>query len=112
MLNQIVLVGRLKEIIEAPLHEAGKIEVKIILEVSKNLEANVSTNKDSDLIECILRDKIATGVTGNISIGDLVGIKGRLKSESIEFGGQNYYLSKVVVEKVTYLGAKKPSEDL
>ena len=84
MLNQIVLVGRLRSF-----EDFG-----IIIEVPRP-----KTNAGADLIPCTLMENIASNTKEYCKIGDLVGIKGRLESQGVSL--------MVKVDKVTFLSSSK-----
>ncbi|MDD3340931.1 MAG: single-stranded DNA-binding protein [Bacilli bacterium] len=107
MLNQTVIVGRLvrdPELIET---EKGKKVTNITLAVPRSYK-NVSGEYDTDFISCVLWQGIAENTTEYCKKGDLVGIKGRIQSRSIE--QEDDYpkrVMEVIAEKVTFLSSKK-----
>lgn len=107
MLNQTVIVGRLvrdPELIET---ETGKKVTNITLAVPRSYK-NINGEYDTDFISCVLWQGIAENTTEYCKKGDLVGIKGRIQSRSIE--QEDDYPKKimeVIAEKVTFLSSKK-----
>ena len=90
MLNQIVLVGTLKEI-----KAVGDIKV-LVLDVERNFK-NTEGVYEHDLINVAAMNTLAE-YAENIGIGSLVGIKGRLAS--------NDEVVTVVCEKISVLTAE------
>lgn len=88
MLNQAIIVGRLKNI------ENGKV----VLAVPRTYK-NENGEYDTDYIEVRLSDAIEKNVSTYCEIGDLVGIKGRLESDINKMF--------VIAEKVTFLSSRK-----
>ena len=88
MLNQIVLVGRLRSF-----EDFG-----IIIEVPRP-----ETNAGADLIPCALMGNIASNTKKYCKIDDLVGIKGRLESQGVSL--------MVKVDKVSFLSSSR-NEDM
>jgi single-stranded DNA-binding protein len=87
MLNQVVLVGRIIDIKE----DVGTI---ITVAVSRTYKNNKG-EYEKDLIDCSLYGSIENHVKEYCKIGDIIGIKGKLRNleDKLEFIG----------EKVSYL---------
>lgn len=106
MLNHIILVGRLTSI-----EETGEEESKICnitLAVQKPYK-NINGEYETDFINCVLWNGIATNAMEYLRKGDVVGVKGRLQSKKVE----DNYIIEVVVEKLTFLSStagKKPDD--
>lgn len=101
MLNQIVLVGRLTsdpEILEV---ENEKKVANITLAVPRSFK-NENGEYDTDFIQCILWNGIATNTSEYCKKGDLIGIKGRMQSNEGKL--------EIVAEKVTFLSTRRPEE--
>lgn len=102
-MNQVVLVGRLKENVQIELTDKGNKISFILLEVQRNFK-NSDGLYDYDIIPCVLWNGIAQSTKDKCSVGDVLGIKGRIQSHPYEKENEEtkYYLE-VVAEKVTYL---------
>lgn len=87
MLNQVVLVGRIKEI------DGGKI----ILSCSRTYK-NQDGQYDTDFIPVRLSGGILENINLYCKIGDLVGIKGRIETDVFDMI--------VVADKVSFLSSK------
>ena len=106
MLNQIVIVGRLVEAPEIKETETGKKVCKVTISVPRSYK-NLDGEYENDIIDCIVWNGIAENTVEYRKKGDLLGIKGRIQSEEIEFGGKIYRKSEVVAEKITFLSNGK-----
>lgn len=93
MLNQTVLVGRIKEKPILKELENGRKVCELEISVPRHNEHG------RDLVPCVLYQGIAENVVKYCESGDLVGIKGRI--ENIEDS------IKICAEKVTFLSCKK-----
>lgn len=107
MLNQTVLVGRLTKDPEIVNTDSGKKVSTIILAVQRCYK-NMDGLYDTDFIKCILWNGIAENTVNYCHSGDVVGIKGRLQSDSyLDDAGKTKYITEVIAEKVTFLTTKK-----
>ena len=107
MLNQTVLVGRLTKDPEVVSTENGKKLSTVVLAVQRCYK-NTDGLYDTDFIRCILWNGIAENTSNYCHSGDVVGIKGRLQSDSYEDqDGKTKYTLEVIAEKVTFLTSKK-----
>ena len=116
MLNQIVLVGRLVSDPEIKETESGKKVSNITLAVNRSFK-NEEGIYETDFIDCILWNGIATNTSEYCKKGDLVGVKGRVQSTIVSDDSKSIDESKknelqIVAEKVTFLSSKnKESND-
>ena len=107
MLNQVVLVGRLTDDPELVTSESGKRVSSITLAVQRTYK-NSDGIYEADFIRCVLWNAIATSTTEYCHKGDIVGVKGYLKTSSYEDKeGTKRYVTDVIAEKVTFLSSKK-----
>lgn len=110
MLNQVVLVGRLVKDIEV---RTGENDVKysfMTLAIPRSYK-NHDGIYETDFIECVLWNNIASNTAEYCKKGDIVGIKGRLESRIKEENNINKTIIQVVAEKVTFLSSKKEEEN-
>lgn len=97
MINQVVLLGRIyKEIKEEK--ENDKIKCIITLAVPRSYK-NEDGIYDTDFIECTLWNGIAQNTAEYCKQGDLVGIKGTIKTTDGKI--------EIIAEKVSFLSSKK-----
>lgn len=88
MLNQVVLIGRIKE-----MHEG-----KIIISIPRNYK-NEDGEYDNDLITVFVRGQLNDTVQNYCSIEDIVGVKGKVSTEK-----DNIIIE---AEKITFLSTSK-----
>ena len=106
MLNQSVIVGRLVRDPELYETENGNKVTNITLAVPRSYK-NMDGEYDTDFINCTLWKGIAENAAEYCHKGDLLGIKGRLQSKTVEEEEKNRTVMELVAEKVTYLSSKK-----
>ena len=109
MLNQAVLVGRLTRDLEVRETENGKMVSNITLAVPRSFK-NAEGEYETDFIEVTLWNNIAQSTSEYCKKGDLVGVKGRIQTDSYEKDGEKKLLMKVIADRVTFLSSKSKSE--
>lgn len=109
MLNQTVIVGRIVSKPEIK-EENGKKYSKLTLAVPKSYK-NENGEYDTDFLECTIWNGIVESVCEYCKKGDLVGVKGRLESKTIEKNGQKERKMNIVAEKITYLSSKSKDKE-
>ena len=109
MLNQTGLVGRLVKDPEVKKLENGKSVSTITIAVPRNYK-NENGEYDTDFINCILWSNVAESTSEYCKKGDMLGIKGRIQTESYETDGKINYSTKVIAERVTFLSSSKINE--
>lgn len=116
MSNQIVLVGRLVSDPEIKETESGKKVSNITLAVNRSFK-NEEGIYETDFIDCILWNGIATNTSEYCKKGDIIGVKGRVQSTIVSDDSKSIDESKknelqIVAEKVTFLSSEnKESND-
>ena len=109
MLNNVTLVGRLTSDLE--LKEVNDRKVADITIAVNRPYKNVDGEYECDFIRCTLWGDIASNTAEYCHKGDLVGLKGTLQTDSYEDKeGNKKYVTKVNVEKLTFLSTKKNDE--
>lgn len=109
MLNQIILVGRLVKDVELKKEEEKKFAI-MTLAIPRSYK-NENGEYDTDFIDCILWNGIAENTSEYCRKGDVVGVKGRVQSRTIENeDGTKTNKIEIVAEKVTFLSSKKSEE--
>ena len=110
MLNQFILVGRLTRGVEVK-EEGNKKIATLSLAIPRSFK-NAEGQYDTDFINCRVFDNIAPNVSEYCNKGDIVGVKGRLQSNTIEKeDGSKEYIIEVIAEKVTFLSSKPKDEE-
>ena len=110
MLNQVVFVGRLTKDPEVVESESGKKRTRIIVAVNRTYK-NMDGIYETDFIPCILWNNVAENTCEYCHKGDVIGVKGRIQTNSVESdeGYKNYV--EIIAEKVTFLSTKKVDEE-
>lgn len=110
MLNQVVLVGRLTKEVEVKELENGKKVANITLAIPRSYK-NADGEYETDFVECVLWDGVATNTSEYCKKGDIVGVKGRLQMSTYDKeDGTKQYKLEVIAEKLTFLSSRKESE--
>ena len=109
MLNQTVIVGR---IVEQPKlkEQNGKKYSNLTLAVPRSYKDD-NGEYDTDFLECTIWKGIAESVCEYCKKGDLVGVKGRLESKTIEKDGKKESEMNIVAEKITFLSSKSKDKE-
>ena len=111
MLNDLILVGRLAKEIEVRTTESGKKVGTIFLAVPRSFK-NMEGVYETDFIPCTIWEEKAKTTSLYCHTGDIVGIRGRLQSRTLETeeGRRNHL--EVIAERVTFLTNHKRKEEL
>ena len=109
MLNQVVLVGRLTRDCTVNKSEKGNKISTISLAIPRSFKNSEGTY-DTDFVDCVAFDNIAENTKEFCEKGDIVGVKGRVQSRTIEKDGKTEYLMEIIAEKITFLSNKKGDE--
>ena len=110
MLNQVVLVGRLVRDPEVKTAKNGNDYSYITLAVPRSYK-NINGEYETDFIDCILWQLMATNTKEYCKKGDIVGVKGRIESRVYEKDDEKKYITEVIAEKVTFLSSNKQAEE-
>lgn len=111
MLNQVVLVGRLTRDISINKGDSGRKVATIPLAIPRSFK-NVEGIYETDFINCVAFDLVATNTCEYCKKGDIVGVKGRLQSRVVEKEKEEKeYLMEVICEKVTFLSSKSKDDE-
>lgn len=106
MLNQVVLVGRITKLEELK-KENDKTFTVITLAVPRSYK-NAEGIYDTDFISCILWDNVAKSTLEYCNKGDIVGVRGRLQTKTIE---ENRTALELIAEKITFLSSKRKENE-
>ena len=100
MLNQVILVGRISEF-----NKIDDNKLNLVISTTDPFK-NENGEYENYLIDCELMGNIATATNDYCKIGDVVGVKGRIKS----YNQDSIRILKIIAEKVTFLSSKKIDE--
>ena len=110
MLNQAILVGRLTSDLELQEKENGKQLVTLTLAVTRSYK-NEEGSYDTDFIDVVLWNSIASNTEEYCRKGDMIGIKGRIQTSSYELeDGTKRKVTEIIAEKVTFLSSNKKED--
>ena len=110
MLNQVVLVGRLTRDIVVNKSDKGVKVATISLAIPRSFK-NSEGLYDTDFVDCVAFDSIASNTSEYCKKGDIVGVKGRIQSRIVEKDENKKYLLEIIAEKVTFLSSNKNKEN-
>ncbi len=105
MLNQVVLIGRIVRDLELVKKDTSKY-CRLLLAVPRSFK-NAEGVYESDFIDCLLWNNMASNTCEYCKKGDLVGLRGRLQSSRYEKDGEMVYKTEIIGEKVTFLSKKE-----
>jgi len=108
MLNQIVLVGRLTRNITVNKSENGKVAT-LTLAIPRSFK-NSDGSYDTDFVDCVVFDSVATNTSEYCKKGDIVGVKGRIQTKLVEKEGKKENVIDIIAEKVTFLSSHTKEE--
>ena len=110
MLNQVILVGRLTKDLEVKEVEDGKKVTNLTLAIPRSFK-NADGEYETDFIDCALWNSVAENTAEYCKKGDIIGVKGRLQSNSFEKeDGNREFRTQVMAEKVTFLSSRSKDE--
>ena len=110
MLNQVVIVGRLVQEPTVEKTESGKERSFVTLAVPRSYK-NDEGEYETDFVDCVLWGGVASNTAEYCKKGDLVGIKGKVETNTYENAdGEKKKSTQIVAEKVTFLSTAKEKE--
>lgn len=111
MLNQVIIVGRLVATPEVKDLEEERSVANITVAVPRAFK-NADGEYETDFIDCELWNAVANNTAEYCKKGDVIGVKGRLKTEVYtKDDGTTAKITKVIAERITFLSSKKENED-
>ena len=109
MLNQTVLVGRIVRDPEIKETENGAKLSSLTLAVPRSYK-NEEGVYETDFIDVTLWSNIAVTTSEYCRKGDLVGVKGRIQTDSYEKDGEKKFAMNIIADKVSFLSSKAKTE--
>ena len=110
MINQIVLIGRLVQDPEIKEQENGIKASYITLAVPRTYK-NSDGIYETDFIPVKLYEGIAENTAEYCQTGDMVGVKGKLETNTYEKDNQRHTSLGVIAERVTFLAQSKENKE-
>ena len=111
MLNQFVGVGRLVGTPEVKETEDGKKVSNITIAVPRSYK-NAEGVYDTDFVDVVLWDGVASNTAEYCHKGDIIGVKGRIQTNNYETEDEEKRKStQIVAEKITFLSSNKEKDD-
>ena len=101
MMNQIVLVGRLVN--DPIIQKEGEKDISIISLAIPRPYKNVDGEYETDFIDCILWQAVASTTCEYCKKGDVVGVRGRIQTRIVD----DKKITEVIAERITFLSSKK-----
>lgn len=108
MINQCVLVGRVKEMPKLSETANGNKVASMLLEVDRSFKSAEGI-VEKDIFNIQLWRGIAETCSEVCTAGSLVGIKGRIQSFNVKKEENIFYNAEVIAEKVSFLDMKTKS---
>jgi len=105
-MNQVGFVGRLVRTPELRDTEGKKKMTWITVAVARSFK-NMNGEYETDFIDCVLWDVVASNTVKHCKKGDIISVRGRLQSRVYEKDGEKHYVLEVVGEKVTFISSVK-----
>lgn len=110
MYNLVYLIGRLTIDPETTTTESGKKVMSVNLAVQRSYK-NSDGIYETDFIKCVLWEGIATRTAEYCKKGDLIAIRGQVRTSSyLAENDEKKYSTEIVVEKVSFLSTKTKEE--
>lgn len=105
------MVGRLVRDPEVTTTDSGKKVSNVTLAIPRGFK-NSNGEYETDFISCVLWDAVASNTATYCKCGNIIGVKGRLQSRSVEQEDKTkkYYMD-VIAEKVTFLSSNKEGKE-
>ena len=110
MMNNVCLIGRLCADPELKILENDKKVANITLAVSRSYK-NSEGKYDTDFFKCSVWNGIAENVTNYCKKGDVVAVKGNLKTKMIENENGKHQELEIIVDKMTFVTQSKEKEN-
>ena len=104
MYNTVMLIGRLTANPEITKADDKKDVCHVTLAVQRAYK-NSDGVYEADFIRCTLWDQVALRVKEYCQKGDLVSVRGQLKTSTYEVNGEKKYSTEVVVERLAFLSS-------
>lgn len=106
MMNQVLCVGRIVEKPEVKELENGRKVSNITIAVPRSYK-NMNGEYETDFVDCTLWNHVAENTAEYVEKGDMIGVRGFLKTEIYEKeDGTKQKSTRVEAERITFLSSK------
>lgn len=109
MYNMVMLIGRLTDDPEISKSD-NKDYCHITLAVQRAYK-NSDGIYEADFIRCTLWDKLAKRVKEYCRKGDLISVRGQIRTSSYDVNNEKKYSTEVIVERLVFLANKTKTEN-
>lgn len=109
MYNLVYLIGRLTREPELTTTKNGKEVLSVNLAVQRSYK-NSDGIYETDFIKCVLWEGIANRVAEYCSKGDLIAVRGQIRTNVVEDENDTKFYTEILVEKVSFLSTAKEKE--
>lgn len=106
MMNNYFGVGRIASEPEIKETENGGKHMILKLAITRSYK-NEDGVYDTDFINCTLWNGIAEGIKEYCKKGDLIGVRGRIETDTYEKDGETKYATNIIGERIFFLSANK-----
>lgn len=103
-MNQVTIVGRLVRTPELRESENKRKMTFITVAVNRPFK-NISGEYETDYIDCLLWENVASNTVEYCKKGDIVSVRGRLQTRIIEKDNQKRSVLEVVGERITFISS-------
>lgn len=110
-MNKAIIIGRITANPELRTTQSGNQNTTFSLAVNRNYTKEDGT-RETDFINCTAWKKTAENIVKYCSKGSQIAIEGRIQTRSYDAqDGTKRYVTEVLVEQCTFLGAKVEAGD-
>ena len=109
-MNNVLLVGRLVKEPEVIETEKGNKRTVVTIAVGRSYK-NFNGEYETDFINIVLWNGIAENTAEYCKKGDIIGVKGRVETDTYEKDGERKNSMVIVAEKVTFLSSRTQEKD-
>ncbi len=110
-MNQLGLVGRLVRSPEVRDGEGKRSFSWVTLAITRGFK-NASGEYETDFIDVMLFDNVAENTAKHCRKGDIISVRGRLRSRIIDKDGEKRYVLEVIGERVTFISHVHRQDDV
>ena len=110
MINRVILVGRLTKDVEVSKTQSGLSVANFTVACDRRGSRNQEGGQQADFINCTAWRQSADFLGQYAKKGAMIGVEGRIQTDSYERDGQRVYTTKVNCDSVQLLESRSQSE--